>query len=64
MMINDRPHTDMDPIRELRVKVSSDIYHKLHVNKLLNGTPVRDVVELALEEYFRSHGLRRRQSAE
>lgn len=64
MMIHEHNPRNEQTIRELRVKVSSDLYHKLHILKLLNGTPVRDVVELALDEYFRTHGMPRRKSAE
>lgn len=38
--------------KELKVKVPTELYIKLHQNKIINGDLLSDVVAEALEEYL------------
>lgn len=54
MMINEAKPVTEDDLKELRVKIPADLYRKLHSMRVLRGVAIRDIVEVALLEYFKT----------
>lgn len=46
------PEKSEEEIREMKVRIPSDFYMKLHSLKLLTGKQISDAVTEALEMYF------------
>lgn len=58
------PKKDESEVREMKVRIPSDYYMKLHSLKLLTGKQISDAVTEALEMYFTEESFNQRVESE